>query len=82
MENNENTQNVENIENNVENIENNVETKNPEQIQYEKKISELQEENKKLKDDIFNLKVDLKSLMLNTDISHKEEYGFYKQFMK
>lgn len=85
MENIENTQIVENIENNVENIENNVEnieTKSPEQVRYEKKISDLQEENKKLKDDIFNLKVDLKSLMLNTDISKKEEYGFYKQFME
>lgn len=78
----ENIENIENIENNVENIENNVETKSPEQVRYEKKISDLQEENKKLKDDIFNLKVDLKSLMLNTDISQKEEYGFYKQFMK
>ena len=71
-------ENIENIENNVENIE----TKSPEQVRYEKKISALQEENKKLKDDIFNLKVDLKSFMLNTDISRKEEYGFYKQFMK
>lgn len=78
MENIENKQNVENIEQNVENIE----AKNPEQVRYEKKISDLQEENKKLKDDIFNLKVDLKSLMLNTDVSQKEEYGFYKQFMK
>ena len=75
---------MENIENkqNVENIEQNVETKSPEQVRYEKKISDLQEENKKLKDDIYNLKVDLKSLMLNTDVSQKEEYGFYKQFMK
>lgn len=71
MENIENTQNVENIE-----------TESPEQVRYEKKISDLQEENKKLKNDIFNLKVDLKSLMLNTDVSKKEEYGFYKQFMK
>lgn len=78
----ENIENKQNIENNVENIENNVETKSPEQVRYEKKISDLQEENKKLKDDIFNLKVDLKSLMLNTDISKKDEYGFYKQFMK
>ena len=82
MENIENKQNVENIEQNVENIEQNVETKSPEQVRYEKKISDLQEENKKLKDDIYNLKVDLKSLMLNTDVSQKEEYGFYKQFMK
>lgn len=82
MENIENTQNVENIEQNVENIEQNVETKSPEQVRYEKKISDLQEENKKLKNDIFNLKVDLKSFMLNTDISKKDEYGFYKQFMK
>lgn len=75
---------MENIENkqNVENIEQNVETKSPEQVRYEKKISDLQEENKKLKDDIFSLKVDLKSLMLNTDVSQKEEYGFYKQFLK
>lgn len=75
---------MENIENkqNVENIEQNVETKNPEQVRYEEKISDLQEENKQLKEDIFNLKVDLKSLMLNTDVSQKEEYGFYKQFMK
>lgn len=82
MENIENKENVESIEQNVENIEQNVETKSPEQVRYEKKISDLQEENKKLKEDIFNLKVDFKSLMLNTDISQKEEYGFYKQFMK
>lgn len=78
IENKQNVENIENIENNVENIE----TKSPEQVRYEKKISDLQEENKKLKNDIFNLKVDLKSLMLSTDISQKEEYGFYKQFMK
>lgn len=65
-------------------VENNVETteENPEIKAYEKTITELKRANAELKKELFDVKVDLKTLILQQTVAEDADLSYYEKFNK